>query len=321
MTQTPPIPRPPAGDPPSPLRYDRLPIEDRERGLARLLAGSDDPAHQSVGPFVAYADEHGLDLTELWGAFYRDRLIHTALAVASPGRSAMLFISPIRSKDDRQEAVALVQKACHAQDPNRVRLIQSLVDPDQSRTRNMLLDAGFSDLAELEYLRRAPSEAARPLRLPDPSFRLQTWTPELEPAFERAILRSYEGTMDCPGLKGLRPIQDVIAGHRATGVFDPELWEVLMRDDEPVGVRLLAEVPQQRTVELVYLGLAPEARGRGLARALVRGTLSIAGQRGMDAVMLAVDRANRPALRVYRALGFATAGCRRALIWTQPHRD
>ena len=82
--------------------------------------------------------------------------------------------------------------------------------------------------------------------------------------FVQAIARSYEQTLDCPALSGARDIQDVVEGHKSVGIFDPQLWSVLLRGDEPLGCLLLAEIPARNGIELVYLGLAPAARGRGL---------------------------------------------------------
>ena len=119
--------------------------------------------------------------------------------------------------------------------------------------------------------------------------------------FRRVLFRSREP-------------QDILAGHRATGNFDPSLWTLLRIDAEPVGVVLLNPFPEQRTIELVYLGLAPVIRGRGRGRQLLRHALRLLHGRRERIVTLAVDEQNAPALRIYRAEGFRDELRRVALI-------
>ena len=68
------------------------------------------------------------------------------------------------------------------------------------------------------------------------------------------------------------------------------------------------------TAELVYLGLVPEARGRGLGDYLMRLALATVEDRGFNDVSLAVDSANGPALSLYFRHGMKRVGRRYALI-------
>ncbi|MDT0343349.1 mycothiol synthase [Streptomyces litchfieldiae] len=59
--------------------------------------------------------------------------------------------------------------------------------------------------------------------------------------------------------------------------------------------------------EVYVLGVAPEAQGLGLGRALTAiGLRHLAGDRSLATAMLYVDADNTPALRVYEGLGFRT---------------
>jgi ribosomal protein S18 acetylase RimI-like enzyme len=132
--------------------------------------------------------------------------------------------------------------------------------------------------------------------------------------FARAILASYEQTMDCPGLLGLREVDDIIAGHMATGRFDPSLWYAFYQGDVPVGVMLLGILPPHRSGELIYLGIAPAYRGKGLARPILEHGLGELSARDTTRLLLAVDEANQPAIRLYRHLKFRTSARKAALI-------
>ena len=56
----------------------------------------------------------------------------------------------------------------------------------------------------------------------------------------------------------------MIASHRAAGRFDAGLWRLVTLGGAPVGCCLINRNPDLSTVELVYIGLGPEVRGRGL---------------------------------------------------------
>ena len=38
------------------------------------------------------------------------------------------------------------------------------------------------------------------------------------------VVRTYAGSLDCPDLGNVRPIDEVLAGYRAVGKFDPARW-------------------------------------------------------------------------------------------------
>ena len=66
---------------------------------------------------------------------------------------------------------------------------------------------------------------------------------------------------------------------------------------------LLAATPDRDAWEVVYLGLAPRARGRGLGAQAVAHALELARPHA-SALELAVDVRNLPAARLYRDAGF-----------------
>jgi ribosomal protein S18 acetylase RimI-like enzyme len=74
------------------------------------------------------------------------------------------------------------------------------------------------------------------------------------------------------------------------------------RGHEPGQTRRRA-VRRDRVWEVVYLGLTPEARGRGLGRAAVSHAVELARTHA-HLIELAVDVRNRPALKLYESTGF-----------------
>jgi ribosomal protein S18 acetylase RimI-like enzyme len=65
----------------------------------------------------------------------------------------------------------------------------------------------------------------------------------------------------------------------------------------------MAEVPGRDVWEVVYLGLTPAARGRGLGRAVLQQALALA-RIHVPRLELAVDCRNTPATRLYHSTGF-----------------
>jgi [ribosomal protein S18]-alanine N-acetyltransferase len=65
-------------------------------------------------------------------------------------------------------------------------------------------------------------------------------------------------------------------------------------------------------IELLALGTRPEARQRGLARALLHRVISFAGESGARRVCLEVGAKNEAARRLYESAGFAMFNVRRA---------
>jgi ribosomal protein S18 acetylase RimI-like enzyme len=170
-------------------------------------------------------------------------------------------------------------------------------------------------MAELQYLQAEVRRTFPAPALPD-GFDWITYAPAVHATFASTIVQSYRDSLDCPGLNGLRDIEDVIAGHKASGSeFDPMWWFLLRERGEPRAVLLLARTAAHGTAELVYLGLVPPARGRGLADAVMKQALhTVAASRSATTLALAVDAGNAPALRLYHRHGMRRIGSKVALM-------
>jgi mycothiol synthase len=109
-------------------------------------------------------------------------------------------------------------------------------------------------------------------------------------------------------------MEDVLAGHKASGEFDAGLWMLLYEGDAPRGALLLSRAQPADALELVYLGLAPEARGRGLGDLMMRQALAATAASGAGRLSLAVDSNNVPALKLYYRHGMQRVGAKMALM-------
>lgn len=310
--------------------YHRADESLRRRALSLLLTGQSTMNDAAVDQFLVFADENKMAIDELWVARRGDELLVTLLLVPAAGRTAMVFMSQLRA-ETAPALAPLVGVACGAIDPTRTRLVQAILDPWQETEFRCLTQAGFAPLATLIYMTKTLTGASPdspPERSPSVSseasphlsadLEMVRWSAVNRPWFEQGILESYRETLDCPGLLGLRSIDDILAGHMSSGVFHPDLWIALLHQRKAVGVMLLSVVPTKRAAELVYLGLAPEWRGKGLGRQLVRLGEHLIRQRGAASFMLAVDDRNTPAMKLYRSLDFFPHARKKAMILPMP---
>jgi ribosomal protein S18 acetylase RimI-like enzyme len=263
----------------------------------RLILGTHEESHLSE--FLIFARDRRINLESLWVAENGGSLLWALLPVLSPGRTMLLFSSAQPSSKLQERAAGLlVEEVCARFAEQGMQLAQALLDPKERTARSIFEARGFHALAQLDYLhvlvrRRLPAP------LTPPGLAWETYSPASHARFAATILATYESSLDCPALNGLRDVEDIIAGHQATGEFDPSLWFLLSEASEPRGVLLLNPTPRSDSVELVYLGLAAAGRGRGLGDLLMKRGLSEVSQRGRSQLTLAVDAANPPALKLY----------------------
>ncbi len=228
---------------------------------------------------------------------------------------------PEQSRFERGLCIDAVCSTLIREKPGKVVLAQSLPDPQEGWAVDALTSASFQSVGTLLYMRRAPRAADRkhnvqihPPTLPVGHMLVPLYAvPEEQRTalLVAAMDASYEETLDCPALCGLRETADILKSHRATGAFDPDLWWVVMRGDQPLGCLFLSMCPEQRTTELVYLGLAKQLRGKGLSRPLMQyGMAQITARQPDWPIACAVDERNAPAVHLYDSLGFRAFGRR-----------
>jgi len=322
----------------------QVPPSHRLHAVGRLLGLAPDADLAQARRFISEAPGQGVDLDLMWAwgtppdpASRRAALKtgaqidQVALIAPGAGRVGMVFASPPLPKFPAHAPadpglVAALNTACRAvgeSHPNEFALIQALVEANQAWLKRALIGARFLSVGRLLYLRRdnqAPPVPGLPVSGPWPADIRVVTARSLgvittqNRVLEHCLDRTYEGTLDCPELFGLRDTADILASHRACGRHDPDLWWVAMRQDRAVGCALFNPYPDQGSVELVYLGLAPEIRGLGLGERLMTFALHHMARMSMQRVACAVDERNAPARRLYDRLGFSRFDAREALV-------
>ena len=289
--------------------------EERRAALTMLLTGRPRTLMDAVDGFFELAEQQKLSLEELWAAYRHGEVKGAVLIIPGAGRAATCLVCPVLEHASVAVASRLIDTACSSQDNEKIHFIQAMADPCSHLEIESLKTAGFQEVACLRYMENR-NFSTKVLKEWDNSIQVRTWNQQRHAMFAQAILESYEDTMDCPMLLGLREIDDIIASHMATGVFSPDLWFCLVVDDQPIAVMLMNRIPQQRAMELVYLGVRKDWRCRGIGKQLVQFGLEQCRRGRVTSMVLAVDESNHPAKTLYQRLGF-TAGARKlALIFT-----
>lgn len=316
----------------SKIKTQQIPHTLRLSAAERLV--SSPGRKKAARRLLESAPAHGIDLDLMWGVIEpaelatplksNPRVRQVALAVLGSGRTAMVFLSnPDKSRSlgtnetQIQEISASVRAALRgleAFSPSKVALAQTLIEPDQTWAHQACTDAGMISVGKLDYMRKPISNDDLHLTS-TPEWpagievrHIRSLKPDAPDSDYQSLITALEGsyleTLDCPELCGLRSMPDVIESHMATGDFDPVRWHLIFKDGSPAGCCLLTHCPQSNSVELVYLGIAPQARGLGLGRAVLSYAISRLGQIGISEVTCAVDNRNAPAIAIYESLGF-----------------
>jgi GNAT superfamily N-acetyltransferase len=285
---------------------------EQDQALRRIMG------HQAHQPLQQrYFQQVAADLVPekrwLWGAFEAGQMVAAMLIVPQAGKTGMTFVSSPRFRREIDAISALIEAGLHHPPTDRITLAQSLISPDDPSLQTAFERARFMRLATLCYMHaRVPRRSAAPSAVKHIQF--ETYRPSLRNDFIEALEASYQQTRDCPALAGMRRTTDVLTGHMATGRFDPDMWTLVRCDGRPGGALLMNPVPSAGCVEIVYLGLAPMLRGRGLGRLLLKRAFSMCVASGHREVMLAVDESNGPAVALYDSADFVPTTRKVAMV-------
>jgi ribosomal protein S18 acetylase RimI-like enzyme len=236
----------------------------------------------------------------------RDRrgLVGAMVSVPVPGASGLVWPPQTRDLPDQSviEDQLIQATACWLRGQG-AKMAQALLTADEQALAHSLERNGFDHITSLWYLRHDLSPSAASLLATD-HLTYRTYREVDRALFHQILLRSYEYTVDCPEVNGVRTIDEIIAGHVAQGRHDPDRWWLALHKGQPVGVMLVVELVESRAWDIAYVGVVPEARRRGHGRELTRKAIEAARAADAGQLTLAVDNRNRAAWNLYRQFGF-----------------
>jgi ribosomal protein S18 acetylase RimI-like enzyme len=192
------------------------------------------------------------------------------------------------------------------------RVAQAVVDPHDQEGAGRLEADGYHASTDLLYLTCLRDRF--PMEEPASRLEFEPYCPNQQRRLTNIVCRTYDGTYDFPELNETCEAEDVLAGYRETGVHDPNVWLFVRERGRDVGCLLLTDHPQDRQFELLYMGLVPEARGRCRGIDVTRHALWLTAQAGRPQIVLGVDAANEPAIRMYQRAGFTPLDRKRVML-------
>lgn len=271
-------------------------------------------AVEAVVDLQAAADRQAVTPLLVFGGYRGRRLEGAVVAYDGGGSSALVYVPRQQPSASKRTAVSDCLLALRAECKVReIKILESLLESDAHDAARSLEGAGFRYLTRLVYLSRQIPGQQVDVQVAD-DVQWLSYTPEREELFCGALDASYAESLDCPELTGLRTAEDILAGHRASGLFDPTHWWVVTRESQPVGVLLLCGVPGRAAFEIAYIGVAQTVRGKGVANALVKRAIEAVRSANAVTLTLAVDRRNLPARRLYQRWFFRPVAMRDAWV-------
>lgn len=268
------------------LVFSRWEPEQRAAQVAAARAGIESGAIPRDGLIVAWR-----------GA----RMVAAGLFQLQPGRAATVCPARTVLDEDPSTAERVLIEVLKGLARHPVRLAYAIVDGVANNDERLLRACGFDRLAALLYLvcpaDRFPSSIPHSLLAFDPCG------PAQQERLRHVVAATYEDTLDCPALNGIRDIGDVLEGYGVSQA-DPALLLAVRSGPDDVGCLLLADYPDFGNLELAYMGLVKGARGRGWGRLIVAHAKWLAAQLGRERLVVAVDETNGPAMAMYELAGF-----------------
>ena len=241
------------------------------------------------------------------------RVTGTIGVLCQPGRVGLIFPPEL----DRPSAAvpgALIDAAVRRLEKAGAAFVQLTLPADDAKLAEPFLDHGFSLLTDAVVLERPPSPRERGSQ-PDSLRAIPCHSQADSGCVAGMIARINDGTLDCPELDVLRSANDLLAAHRSHSEGGRARWWRYEDAGNDVGVVLGAVAEDADAIEILFFGVVPEHRGKGLGRKLLDRFLSDAGRDGQMA-RAGMDCRNHFAHSVYAACGFRETG--RLRVWVHP---
>jgi ribosomal protein S18 acetylase RimI-like enzyme len=191
--------------------------------------------------------------------------------------------------------------------------IQALVDVNDLSSKIVMLHSPFRQATTVRHLWFDLVNIGCTAEISLAGYTCQPANQVARSEIDALVEATFFGTLDCPDLEGLRSAADVVSGFLESQDWNERLpWWVLRDGVKPIGCALVNKHARE-IYELVYVGLIPSCRGRGLGRALIDFVIHDCRKLGGSFIATAVDTQNWPAGKIYDSLGFSEI--RELAVW------
>ncbi len=310
----------------------QIPLQDRSQALTLVFSylPTDERCRQVSEVMAEAARQDNLQFPGLFGAYRKGQLVGATFSQIETDKTAVFWLPRLVTAEPDSTSALLFDSAWAHLLRHRIVFAKTLLPINAPASESLAQLGGMQYIADLLYLVGQTGEK----RLDDVEEKSRdaknapnNYDPLEENFLEIAayneaehqrLIRVIEATcaesLDCPALAGLQNTDDILRGYRSNGVFDPRHWQIVRHGNQDIGCLLLADHPRRNCMELLYLGLIPEARGRGRGKKLLRLAQQTAQRIGRTRLIAAVDAANIPAVQTYMAMDFQTWQQRRLYI-------
>jgi mycothiol synthase len=282
------------------VRVGVAPREGWSSAARAVFAHLPDPA-DAAGRLVALLRSDEIDSAGLFVAKdERGKTLGATLAVVSPGAQGQLL--PPYAANDVEDL--LVAEACRWLASRGIKVIQVTLPDNEAHRGASLYRCGFKRVTRLVQYGIPAAGEKRPA---ESKYHLRPHTDAEPQAFADALVSASTDSKDCPELDGARTPEEIVEGYRSAAGPAP-WWFYAEAGHRPAGVLLLAAGDDPAECEIVFLGVVPGFRRKGVGTFLTRAAVGLAGERGTDRLTVGVDERNAPAVGLYEGLGFVRLG-------------
>ena len=279
------------------------PPERQRDALELLFSGM--PTSERVAQIattLAALKAKKLSLSGLLEARKGDALAGVVWGSVLGGRVALVWPPQLATGESESTAIGLFTAIDDWMRTSDVQLANAFLVDDRSQDAQRLKTAGFTQAAQILYL--VSEKASFPDSPISTELEFEPFSEAKQGRLAEIVERTYEGTLDCPSMDGKRDIDDVLAGYRQSGAYDPARWFLVRQKEKDIGCLLLTDHPAEDQWELIYQGIVPEARGHGFGLVMTRHAQWLTADANRSRLVLAVDAENKPAISAYAEAGF-----------------
>ncbi len=253
--------------------------------------------------FIEFTNKYHIDIShQVITENNTSEIICNCLFLINPGASANVILTELNETTINQLTFFANQL-----ENLDIGFLQCIINENEIEKEKILQKAGFRLLCPLNIMEANLLKNTLPNIENNSNINWLKFTDTPENEFENIIWATYENSLDCPEITGLRTKREILIGHKYSGDFTPRFWKILQCDNKNAGIILLNQsVEQSDRLDLIYMGIVPEFRGRKLAKTMLTRTMIQAKNNAKTKMCLAVDSRNIPAINLYRKLGFCT---------------
>ncbi|MCL2347498.1 MAG: GNAT family N-acetyltransferase [Planctomycetaceae bacterium] len=301
------------------LLFRHLESEERKARVTQLLANYEHAAalSSSVRFPVNDCPANDVNMNSFFHWTRENEIVGGLLTMLRPDGTVLALLPVIAPQEPFQTLRLTFGKLLDYSVSVNARLIMILVDSQQSSDLSLMEEFGFQKVSEL--MNMSAEQSVFPEIMTPGRLRFRPYTDDCWNEMVALVERTYEKTLDFPRLSGLVPTSEILRGYRESHPFEPSLWFFIEFQRQTIGALLLTQLERAEHLELTYVGLLPEFRGRHFAHEIVRYAQSIARKRQCQFLLVSVDSGNTPALATYVRLRFHVYDRKEIFVRFLPH--